>query len=149
MKKLDFVIIGIVLIVVSVLFGTYFHKLTVRPERAMLEIVYQNEVVDTVQYSKTLDAVYTFEALDDTHVKITIQTAGKEQEKTITARPPHHIHNVVTVRNGTIKMTEANCPHHDCLHMYMNGRVIFPIICTNGVMVRFRMMTPEEVEVLV
>lgn len=111
MKKLDFVIIFIVLLISILIYSLYFNAYKIKAsDQLYVEVIYKNDLVKRIKLEK------------DTYEVIDIDKDGH--------------HNQVTITYESIKMTEADCPDKYCMRMFMNYRSYTPIMCTNGVVVR-------------
>lgn len=111
MKKLDFVIILIIILLGIGIYYIYFEQYKINENDDLyVEVLYRNEVLYRVKLEETTDETYVIDK--DNH------------------------HNIVRVTYNRIWMKEADCPDKYCLRMGMSYRYFTPIICTNGVVVR-------------
>lgn len=106
-KKLrnDLILIGSLLLVAVI--SLVFVLVNRVKTNLVATISVQNEVVETIDLSKTDDADYYIDGLK-----------GKL-----------HVH----VHDGAIAVVESNCPHQDCVHMGYVSETNRPIICAYNV----------------
>lgn len=161
MKKLDLIIISIVLIIGITIFAIYFKQFNVNIDDAKLEITFKDILLDSIEINQDTHIVYTFEEMDDTSflfVKEVYVSQDSEPinrtERIIQAdmlalkkfNSDHHLHHVLLVTYDYIHMEEASCPNKNCQRMLMTNHITLPIICTNGIVVKY---VANEIDILV
>ncbi len=57
------------------------------------------------------------------------------------------IYNSFKVINKSVKMIDANCKNKDCMKITINSKNNLPIICTNGITIKFK-TNNSEVDVI-
>lgn len=111
MKKLDFLIIGLVIIIGALLYYIYFDTYRISADDVLfVEVIVENKVRHRVKLEETTNETFIIE--HDGH------------------------YNVVKITYDEIKMIDADCPDKYCMRMFMNHKNFTPIICTNEVVVR-------------
>ena len=158
MKKLDIVVFTFVLVIGGLIFGLYFRQININVHNAALEISFKNIVLDSVQLTEDTHIVYYLDEIDEHSFKFTKDVYIDDQiyrtEETHNANlgslktlnPNHILHHKIVVTWDDIRMEEASCPNKDCQRMKMSHRATLPIVCTNGVVVRFVL---QEIEIIV
>ena len=51
------------------------------------------------------------------------------------------IYNKIEVTNEQIKVIQSNCENKDCMYMKINKSYKLPIICTNGITIKYKTNT--------
>lgn len=158
MKKLDIIIILLVLAIGGIIFAFYYNQIKVDVSEAKLEIYYKDIVLDSIDLEQDTYIIYTIEEIDANSFSVTkeqffsdntsfktedIYQADLTQLKVL--NPNHTLHHILLVTWDRIHMEEASCPNKDCQKMLMNHRIALPIICTNGIIVRFVM---KDIEII-
>lgn len=121
-KKLrnDFILIGSLLLVAVI--SLVFVLVNRVKTNLVATISVQNEVVETIDLSKTGDEDFYIDGLK-----------GKL-----------HVH----VHDGAIAVLESNCPHQDCVHMGYVKETNRPIICAyNAVYIVINGNAADDVEI--
>jgi hypothetical protein len=131
MKKFDIFVISIVFLFSVFLYIVYFSSIG-RTDELKVEVYYRNMVVYSTDITDDLDVLVEITAKDNVlTVKIndTIKTYDIASEDEIT--------NVIHITKPLIEMEQASCKNKYCLHMKLRPNYPSPIVCTNGVMVRY------------
>ena len=128
MRKLDFLIYGIVLLfglLLFILFNTNNTK-----EYNTIQLIVNNQIIDeTHMYNENTYLIVS----DNTNIYIyknnnLITKINNDLNK--------NIYNNVIIKDNKVIMSEANCKGKDCLHMEISQEKKLPIICTNGVVIK-------------
>ena len=127
MKKLDFLILVGMLLFISFLFILFNNKKYVNNK---LQLIVNNELIDNLNINES--NIYLINS-DDIYIYI---YKNELLFKTVTNKYRKKIYNVITIENGTIKVTSSNCIGKDCMHMEINKNNNLPIICTNGIVIK-------------
>ena len=142
MKKLDLVIIIIVLAIGISIFALYFDRTYVDVDSAQLGIYYNSMPLDDpIYFKETTDLTYEITSSEDMKKLIIVKIDGNkgttiQYEKNISQKLP--IGRKVVIKNGVIKITEAVCENKDCTRMQMTSKNTSPILCINGLAVMFK-----------
>ena len=118
MKQRDKIIAAIVgaVFLVSVLLSVLLLR---HSSRTLVEIVQDGTVIQTIDIANAEDQEIRIPSLDGTS------------------------YNLVTVKDGTIAVTEAGCPDQTCVHMGVLRSESLPIVCLpNRLIVRFAEESP-------
>lgn len=125
MKRLDYLIIGFILIVGVVL---YVFMVDQKPCTNKYQIIVKNQVVDE-------DYIYNKNnyLIESSNGYIYIY---KNNHLLIEIFNNDIIKNEIEVCDSVIKMKNANCKGKDCTFMIIDDNHKGPIICTNGVVIK-------------
>ena len=149
MKKIDVVIIAIVLIIGVSLFSFYYDRFNISTEDAIVVIKYQNITLAELDYDESLNYTYSIYAEDLEHLTVLIEQDGVEIEREIfDVNLNRNIRNKVILSYEKIYMPYEphphdkeldwpNCPDKNCTFTYMDKTHVLPIVCINGVSVEF------------
>lgn len=147
MKKLDYVVIIIVLLIGASVFASYFNKFNIDTENAKIGIYFQDVEIDVLDYHENINTSFTFKTKNKNTLEVIKDVDGNITTKYIDIDQNHEIYNKVDITYDCIKMVEADCSNQSCMRMIMNNKVTLPIICTNGVIVTFIANIDLEVQI--
>lgn len=126
MKKIDYLIISIIMFVIAILFIYSYSGIS--NNNQIYQIIIKNQVVDEDNIYKQNKYL-----IDTQEGYIIIYKNDKIIKKIL---DDNLIYNEIIVIDKTIKMKEANCKGKDCTFMIIDDNHKLPIICTNGVIVK-------------
>lgn len=142
MKKLDIVMIILVLIIGGVIFAAYFDKMHVDANSAQLGIYYNSQLVDEPFFLQSdTNLTYHIESSSDMQkLYITKIDHKRGTEVIFTKNYPQKllIDHTIEIKDGVVKIVEASCENKDCMRMYMSEKYTNPIVCINGISVMFK-----------
>jgi len=147
MKKMDFVMIILVLLIGVSVFTVYFKKYNVKIEDAKVEIYFQNVLIESVDMKEDINYTFTLETIDNNTLRVTKEQNGNITITNLSIPQKKEIYNKLIINNDEVKMIEANCDSKICLDMRLNRKITIPIICTNGVAAM--LVANEGIEVVV
>lgn len=141
MKKLDIIAIAFVVIVGVTTFLLYFDKFRVDTSNSQLEIYFKSIMLDDpIFLTENTDITYHIESVDNRkrlqveridHKKNTTTVYFVDEPQTL------EVHHTIEVTYDRIRITEASCEGKDCMRGYMSHENTIPIVCINGISVRF------------
>ena len=149
MKKLDVLVIVIVLIIGVSLFAFYYDKFNVNTNNATVVIKYKNMILDELDYDESLNYTYSIYGEDLNRLIVLVEQDGVEMERrTYSVELSKNIRNKITLSYEKIYMNLEindhdhsldwpNCPDKICTRIYMDASHTLPIVCINGVYVEF------------
>lgn len=139
MKKLDFVLITIIVLIIAFFSYTYFDKLFINTKKATIVLMYKNYELARLDYTPDLDIVYEIEIKEDnnTLLIITIHHNDVETIHYLTVKEDRAIYNRIHFLYQDIHVEEANCANKVCMRSKMSSMYTLPITCTNGIIVMF------------
>ncbi len=139
MKKLDYVLIIAILVMIGAFTIRFSNRLFVDTEGAKLTLTYKNIQLDLIDYDRDVDVVYemtvTSEDPDTLVFKKTINNNTITQMIPIATTAPFH--NLLHVTYERIHMDEASCENKVCQRTFMSPNQTLPIVCTNGIIAEF------------
>lgn len=128
MKRFDFLIVSVILIFITILI------ILVKPfnnNTKKIEIIICNEIID-IEYIDTNNNYLITSDIDYIYIyknKNLIKQINNKTNKIIT--------NEIVIINNEVTIKNTNCNGKDCLNMVLNKHNRLPIICTNGVVIKF------------
>ncbi|MGD9605822.1 MAG: hypothetical protein AB7V00_06745 [Bacilli bacterium] len=131
MKKFDIIVISIVFLFSIFLYFMYFSSLG-RTDDLTVEVYYRNFIVYSTDITDDIDVVVEITSKDNI---LTVKVGDVVTTYPISS--DDEIINIVHITKPLVEMTHANCKNKYCLHMKLRPTYPSPIVCTNGVMVRY------------
>lgn len=126
MKKLDYIIIGIVSILIIAYGIIYFCFIKIKSDAdVVVEVKVSGETLCSISLED--DGIYRVIAKDN---EVTI-SKDDIVIKTVDIKIKD-FDNSFEVKEEKIKMIKASCSGKDCMKMYISKNHLLPIICTNG-----------------
>lgn len=129
MKKLDYLII--IIIILFFLIVSYFVFKT-NTSTDKIQIIVNNEIIDEISINDN----YEYFIISENDI-INIYK-NNIIFKTIKYNMFNkQIENHIIVKDNKVIMAESNCSGQDCMQMELNSITKMPIICTNGIVIKF------------
>lgn len=151
MKKLDYVLIIAIFILIGALIIRFSNRIFVDTEGAKLTLTYKNIQLDLIDYNQDVDVIYEFNVTEDHPNILVIKKTINDftTTKTIMIAEVAPFHNLLHVTYQKIHMDEASCENKVCQRTQMSPHQTLPIVCTNGIIVEFMSEARYIDEVLV
>jgi len=133
MKKLDYLIIIFVLVFAFILF-LFFYKPYISNTNNKIQLIINNQIIDEFDISENI--IYEINTINE---EILIY-----KNNTLLKTIKYHnkiIYNKIEVTNEQIKVIQSNCKNKDCMYMQINKTYKLPIICTNGITIKYKTNT--------
>lgn len=127
MKKIDFLIVFLVLIISLFLFLSFNNTNNVSNN---IQLIINNEQIDSLDINTECEYI-----INSDNIYIYIYK-NNQLIKKINNKYIKNIYNKIIISNNTIVMVASNCKGKDCMNMKINNTTYFPIICTNGVVIK-------------
>ena len=139
MKKLDYLIIGIVLMIsIAFYFGYVSNKL--EGDNISVQVLYNNDVIYSVDLKEDTNIEVSITGSNDL---LKINADGQEYEFIYDISKDFY--NTVSITYDEIKMIDASCKNHYCMKMRIYKFLGSPIVCTNGIVVK---LVTSEIEII-
>lgn len=140
MKKLDYLIILLVILISGSMICIYFSNNRVDSDDMSIQILFENKEIyeikmDGKSYNLNLSGAkgtntLTLKVMDQYYNEITTKTYAVKLTKDIN-------YNICCSDEQTY-VTEAWCTHHYCLKMKLTKTLKTPIICTDGLTIKYK-----------
>lgn len=140
MKKADFLVITLVLLLSISFYVIYYSNNLLLYDSYGVEIYYNNVLVYEQELKDDVETIISLETNSGVLVLKIDNDADGTFDKTKTfdniAINSKDIKNIVHIEYGNIHMEEANCENKLCLNMRIGLTLATPIFCTNDVLVK-------------
>jgi len=130
MKKLDYLIIIFVLVFAFILF-LFFYKTYISNTNNKIQLIVNNQIIDEFNINDEL--LYEITTINNEIVIYKNNNIFKKINKN-----NKNIYNKILISNNEIKVIESNCKNKDCMYMIINNTYKLPIICTNGITIKYK-----------
>ena len=151
MKKLDYLLIVIIVLIIGFFTVQYFNKFFIDTSDAKVIITYKNLRLDLVDYEESLDIIYEIEIKEEKPEELILikNNQGIVTRKTFVIPKDEKIYNRLHLIYQNIHVEEASCLNKVCMRTKMSSKETLPIVCTNGVVIEFMSYQEYIDEVLV
>lgn len=141
MKKADFIIIGLVLLLAIGFYSIYFTKNLQMKESSnyAVEIYYDNTLVYDTKLDEDINQKVKITSKDKLlHIEVDENNDGIYEIKIVPKKisSNQEILNIVHIEYDHIHMEEANCKNKLCMNMRIGKNPMVQIICTNDIIVK-------------
>ncbi len=130
MKKLDYLIILVVILFIGIIYLSIYKPYFNNINENKILIIFDNQIIDEINISE--ERTYIIKT-NNNNIDIYIDDV---LTKTIPSNNKN-IYNKIVIKNNNVIMQESNCKGKDCMYMETNKISKLPIICTNGVVIKF------------
>lgn len=136
-KKLDILIMIITLIIPISSLIVYFSIVDTSFDTT-INIEYNNKLVyqfdvDDVSYAM----IYVSSSLDTVNVEIN-QDGNVYKKSYENIEVIREINYMIVIADGEVNVLDSLCKNHYCMHMTLNKTVKSPIICTDGLVIKYK-----------
>jgi hypothetical protein len=141
MKKADFIVIGLVLLLAIGFYSIYFTKNLQMKESSnyAVEIYYDNTLVYDTKLDEDINQKVKITSKDKLlHIEVDENNDGIYEIKIVPKKisSNQEILNIVHIEYDHIHMEEANCKNKLCMNMRIGKNPMVQIICTNDIIVK-------------
>ena len=130
MKKLDYLIILNVIFFIGIIYFLIYKPYFNNINENKILIVFDNQIIDEINISE--ERTYIIKT-NNNNIDIYIDDV---LTKTIPSNNKN-IYNEIVIKDNKVIMKDSNCKGKDCMYMETNKISKLPIICTNGVVIKF------------
>lgn len=131
MKKLDYLIILIFILILSIIYIFIYNPYIKSINNNKIQILVNNHLIDEIDISSNKE--YIIKSNNDL-IEIYV---NEILIKTIPNNNYKQIYNKIIISNNKVLITESNCKGKDCMYMEINQNKKYPIICTNGIVIKY------------
>lgn len=130
MKKIDCLIILLFIFVFSIIYIFIYKPYINNLNNNQIQILVNNQLIKEIDLS--INNIYIIKS-NNQLIEI------YENDKLIKTIPSNNkqIYNKIIISNNKVLMKESNCKGKDCMYMEINKQSKFPIICTNGIVIKY------------
>lgn len=131
MKKLDYLIILFVILFIGIIYLFIYKPYYNNTNENKILIIFDNQIIDEINISE--ERTYILKTNNENNIDIYIDDV---LTKTIPSNNKN-IYNEIVIKDNKVIMKDSNCKGKDCMYMETNKISKLPIICTNGVVIKF------------
>jgi len=131
MKKIDYLIIALILFFITLVY-IFIYRPYISLSSDKLQLVINNEEIDDFYLHEEI--LYEIKS-DSNQIKI---YKNDILFKTINNENNRNIYSKIQIINRRVKVIDSNCIHKDCMYMEIKDIYKLPIICTNGIIIKYK-----------
>lgn len=140
MKRLDFLIIFLIVLICVSLYIIYFNYQI--KDFNKIDIYYQNTYLESFSLEKD-ETIYITSNIEEKTIIISYSDIENKYDIESISK---EIINTVSILNGEVRMIESNCPNHVCEAIVINSKSKRPIVCTNGIIIK---LSNDDVDIII
>ena len=134
MKKVDYLIIALIFVFITMIY-MFIYRPYISKSSDKIQLIINNEEIDNFYLYEEI----TYEIKSNNNQILIYK--NDSLFKTIDNKNIKNIYNKIKIENRKVKVIESNCAHKDCMHMEINNNYKLPIICTNGITIKYKTKT--------
>ena len=131
MKRLDYLIIALIFVFITLIY-MFIYRPYISKASDKIELIVNNEIVDEFYLHEQI----TYELKTNNNQILVYK--NNELIKRIENKNSKELYNKIQISNRQVKMIQSNCKNKDCMFMKINNSYKLPIICTNGITIKYK-----------
>lgn len=136
MKKIDYIIIIIAIFLSVGLIIGFYSTNRLDEDKLVIQIEYRNDLIYQHSVDEDVSITLQITSLDDV---ISVTVLGSNYQKNYYDKAiPNPLDYEVLIEGGNVQVIKSNCLNHYCMHMSLNSKVKSPIICTDGLLIKYK-----------
>lgn len=136
MKKLDIIILVAIIVVSLSLIGGYFFVSTNSSDTILVE--YNNEIIYEISDSSAITKLEII-SIDDNTIKISIYRNSDVVFKSVKVdNIINELDYQIEFDDDSVVVTRSNCKNKHCMAMKLTKTIKSPIICTDGLVIKYK-----------
>ncbi len=131
MKKVDYLIIASIFVFITMIY-MFIYRPYISKSSDKIQLIINNEEIDSF---------YLYEEITYEIKSINNQILIYKNDslfKTIDNKNIKNIYNKIKIENRKVQVIDSNCIHKDCMNMEIKDTNKLPIICTNGITIKYK-----------
>ena len=123
MKKVDYLIIASIFVFITMIY-MFIYRPYISKSSDKIQLIINNEEIDSF---------YLYE-------EITYEIKSNNNQILIYKNDSlfKTIYNNIKIENRKVQVIDSNCIHKDCMNMEIKDTNKLPIICTNGITIKYK-----------
>lgn len=142
MKKIDYLIIALILVCITIIY-IFVYRPYIASSSDKIQLIVNNQIIDDFYLHEQI--IYEIKSNDN---QILIYK-NNQLFKTLLFDKEKKIYNKIQINNRQVKVIESNCDHKDCMYMEIRDTSKLPIICTNGITVKYKNKIDNKSDILI
>ena len=136
MKKLDIIILVAIIVVSLSLIGGYFFVSTNSSDTILVE--YNNEIIYEIIDGSAITKLEII-SVDDNTIEISIYRNSNVDIKSLKVDSIiNQLDYQIEINNNSVVVTRSNCKNKHCMAMKLSNTIKSPIICTDGLVIKYK-----------
>lgn len=142
MKKVDYLIIASIFVFITMIY-MFIYRPYISKSSDKIQLIINNEEIDSF---------YLYEEITYEIKSINNQILIYKNDslfKTIDNKNIKNIYNKIKIENRKVQVIDSNCIHKDCMNMEIKDTNKLPIICTNGITIKYKTKSNNTSDIII
>lgn len=142
MKKVDYLIIALIFVFITMIY-MFIYRPYISKSSDKIQLIINNEEIDNF---------YLYEEITYEIKSINNQILIYKNDsllKTIDNKNIKNIYNKIKIENRKVQVIDSNCIHKDCMNMEIKDTNKLPIICTNGITIKYKTKSNNTSDIII
>ena len=131
MKKVDYLIIASIFVFITMIY-MFIYRPYISKSSDKIQLIINNEEIDSFYLYEEI----TYEIKSNNNQILIYK--NDSLFKTIDNKNIKNIYNKIKIENRKVQVIDSNCIHKDCMNMEIKDTNKLPIICTNGITIKYK-----------
>ena len=142
MKKVDYLIIALIFVFITMIY-MFIYRPYISKSSDKIQLIINNEEIDNF---------YLYEEITYEIKSINNQILIYKNDslfKTIDNKNIKSIYNKIKIEDRKVQVIDSNCIHKDCMNMEIKDTNKLPIICTNGITIKYKTKSNNTSDIII
>lgn len=142
MKKVDYLIIALIFVFITMIY-MFIYRPYISKSSDKIQLIINNEEIDSF---------YLYEEITYEIKSINNQILIYKNDsllKTIDNKNIKNIYNKIKIEDRKVQVIDSNCIHKDCMNMEIKDTNKLPIICTNGITIKYKTKSNNTSDIII
>ena len=134
MKKVDYLIIALIFVFITMIY-MFIYRSYISKSSDKIQLIINNEEIDNF---------YLYE-------EITYEIKSNNNQILIYKNDSlfKSIYNKIKIEDRKVQVIDSNCIHKDCMNMEIKDTNKLPIICTNGITIKYKTKSNNTSDIII
>lgn len=142
MKKVDYLIIALIFVFITMIY-MFIYRPYISKSSDKIQLIINNEEIDSFYLYEEI----TYEIKSNNNQILIYK--NDSLFKTIDNKNIKSIYNKIKIENRKVQVINSNCIHKDCMNMEIKDTNKLPIICTNGITIKYKTKSNNTSDIII
>ena len=139
MKKLDYIVIITILAISIFLISSFYIVNSSNTNQDNISIEYNNHILYTLDLNEITEAnINIYSDNNKLHMKMVVSSQVVLEKEYMIELLTESVNYEIVVTDSLVKVTNSLCPNKYCMHMRLSKTIKSPIICTDGLTIKYK-----------
>lgn len=142
MKKVDYLIIALIFVFITMIY-MFIYRPYISKSSDKIQLIINNEEIDNFYLYEEI----TYEIKSNNNQILIYK--NDSLFKTIDNKNIKSIYNKIKIEDRKVQVIDSNCIHKDCMNMEIKDTNKLPIICTNGITIKYKTKSNNTSDIII